>query len=132
MPVQIDKAGAEAREMARRRAIRICLAIISFIVLGSMLIFVGNRLLRFDSWFAYLAGMLTVGLGIGLLVAVIKVSTGKDGKEISHGQSGGKCRRKNLRSLGRVAQKIRRLQRLPLPHGEYRPHRRGTDRGLRH
>lgn len=82
MPVQIGKAGAGAREMARKRAVRICLAIISFIVLGSMLTFVGNRLLRLDSWAAYLAGMLTVGLGIGFLVAVIKASTGKEGKEI--------------------------------------------------
>ncbi|MGI9952489.1 nuclease-related domain-containing protein [Moorellaceae bacterium AZ2] len=85
MPVQIGKAGVGAREMAKKRAIRVCLAIIAFIVLGSILTYIGNRLLRFDSWLAYLAGMLILGLGIGFLVAVIKASTGKDGKEIKIG-----------------------------------------------
>lgn len=82
MPVQIGKAGAGARQIARRRAVRICLTIIVFIVLGSGLSYVGNRLLRIDTWLAYLVGLLVFGLGIGFLIAVIKASIGKEGEEL--------------------------------------------------
>ncbi|MBO8161979.1 MAG: NERD domain-containing protein [Thermosipho sp. (in: Bacteria)] len=73
MPVQIGKAGTGAREIARKRAVRIYGCLFGFLTGGSLFLLVGNKLLHFNLWILNLIGWLGIGFGIGLIVVIYKV-----------------------------------------------------------
>lgn len=72
MPVQIGKAGAGAREMAKRRTTRVYGLLLIFLVVSGFLSLAGNKLLHFNSYFLNLFGWLAVGLSAGLLIVVYR------------------------------------------------------------
>jgi len=72
VPVQIGKAGAGAREMAKKRMIRIFGCLIAFLIIGLISALSGNRLIQSNMWAVKIAGMFIFGAGIGLMVLVFK------------------------------------------------------------
>jgi len=83
VPVQIGKAGTGAREMARKRMLRIYGCVLALWVAGSILVLAGNKLLCFDSYFVNLVGWLGFAFGTGLLIAVVKALSGKGKDELN-------------------------------------------------
>ncbi|WP_216363909.1 MULTISPECIES: nuclease-related domain-containing protein [unclassified Neomoorella] len=121
MPFQIGKAGAGTREIARKRALRICLALLALIVISSVLTLTGNKLLHLNTWVTSLLGYLTIGMGIGFLISVIKVSTGKDGKDIetaiTRAVKGAKAEEKISEILDGLPKKFAVFNDFPCPMG---------------
>lgn len=72
VPVQIGKAGAGAREIAKQRTMRVYGLLVIFLVASGFLSLAGNKLLHFDSYFLNLFGWLALGLSVGLLIVVYR------------------------------------------------------------
>lgn len=72
VPVQFGKAGAGAREMARKRTVRIYGVLFIFLAVSGISNLLANRLLHVNSYLLNLIGWLALGGSLGLLIVVCR------------------------------------------------------------